>query len=255
MSRVGALVLMICLLGACEGGSASSEDPQPARLTERSDSDTSESAPPTETPVVCPNPEGGVCLGELEGASHRTQYFIPDLTYTAPAGWSNMEDLPGNFLLLPPGRTLDGVDAGEVDYLGIYSGVSVAAADCSPQPAAGVGQRPEAVVTALAERPGLRVTPPRDVEVGGLRGQMVVIELVPGTGAGCTVEGGLTIVPLFIGVGPASVEHAQVPGLVTHLYVLRNGDSNVLIEASDVKGDRRPFDFGWVVNELRFAPG
>lgn len=254
MNRVSALVMMMCLLAACDGASNSSADPQPSQSTEPSTSDTADSSQPTETPVVCPNPEGGVCLGELEGTSYRTRAFVPGLTYTVPEGWSNMEDLPGNFLLLPPGRGLQGVDAGDVDFLGVYSGVSVAAADCRPEPMAGVGRRPKAIVDALMDRPGLRVTPPRDVEVGGLRGQMIVVELVPGTEAACRVEGDLTIVPLFIGVGPASVEHAQIPGLVTHLYVLRHGDSNVLIEVSDVKRDHRPFDFASVVNDLSFAP-
>lgn len=79
------------------------------------------------------------------------------------------------------------------------------------------------------------------------------IRLSSGTKAGCTVEGGLTIVPLFIGVGPASVEHAQVPGLLTHLYVLANGKSNIILEASDVSTDAEAFEFKQVISSFDFA--
>lgn len=198
---------------------------------------------------------GGQCLGELEGGRrYRTAIFTPQIAYTTPPGWSNMEDLPGNFLLLPPRRRVDGVDAGTADYLGVYSGATVAAADCAPRPMPGVGLEPEAVVTALAERPGLDVSEPREVAVGGLEGMVIDIEQQPDTTAGCKVGGDLTIIPLFIGVGPASVEHAQVPDLLTHLYVLDNGGSNVIVEVSDVGRDERPFDHEQIVTNLRFSP-
>jgi hypothetical protein len=164
-----------------------------------------------------------------------------------------MEDLPGNFLLLPPGRDLGGVDAGTADYLGVYRGATVAAADCESAAMPGVGLRPKAIATALRRRPGLDTSRPHKVSVGGLRGLVMDIRQSPGTKAGCTVEGGLTIVPLFIGVGPASVEHAQVPGLRTRLYVLANGKSNIILEASDVATDTDRFEFEPVISSFDFA--
>lgn len=110
------------------------------------------------------------------------------------------------------------------------------------------------MVTALANRPGLIVSEPRDVVVGGLQGLVIEIEQEPDTTAGCKVGGDLTIIPLFIGTGPAEVEHAQVPDLQTHLYALDNGGSNVIVEVSDVGRDKRPFDYEQVVKNLRFSP-
>ncbi len=164
-----------------------------------------------------------------------------------------MEDLPGNFLLLPPGRDLSGVDAGAADYLGVYSGATVAAADCESAAMPGVGLRPKAIATALQQRPGLDTSTPHNVSVGGLHGLVMDIRLAPGTTAGCAVEGGLTIVPLFIGAGPATVEHAQVPGLRTRLYVLANGKSNLILEASDVTADADTFAFEPVIRSFDFA--
>lgn len=255
-SKVAVALAVVTLTAACGG------QPTPAPGAESGRADSTDEAsspapePSAEAPVVCPNPMGGQCLGKLEGGKrYRTEIFIPQITYATPAGWSNLEDLPGNFLLLPPGRSIDDVDAGAADYLGIYSGASVSAADCAPEPLPKVGLEPDAVVAALAGRPGLEVTGPRAVVVGGLRGRMVSIGLKPGTTAGCTVEGGLRIVPLFIGVGPASVEHAQVASLRTQLYVLDNGPSNVVVEVSDVGVDKQPFDYEQVIERLRFSPG
>jgi hypothetical protein len=254
-SRIAGALTIAVLVSGCSGESTS----QPSAEPGRADSDGSSSpvpATPAEAAVVCPNAMGGQCLGDLEGGTrYRTETFTPQISYTTPAGWSNLEDLSGNFLLLPPGRSLEGVDAGTADYLGIYSGASVSAADCAPEPVPGVGLAPDAVVAELAERPGLDVSTPRRVVVGGLEGMAISIDLEPGTTAGCRVEGGLTIVPLFIGVGPASVEHAQFAGLRTHLYVLDNGRSNVVVEVSDVGADTRPFDYEQVVENLTFSPG
>jgi hypothetical protein len=67
------------------------------------------------------------------------------------------------------------------------------------------------------------------------------------------VDDGRVIIPLFIGVGPAEVEHAQAPGLKTRLYALANGDSNVIIEVSDVATDPPFPDRESVADGLRFA--
>lgn len=250
-----AALIVVTLVASCESESTPSVDAESGPSADPGASSSRVSETPTEAPTVCPHPLGGQCLGELEsGRRYRTEIFTPRIEYATPPGWSNMEDLPGNFLLLPPRRGVEGVDAGTVDYLGVYSGATVAAADCAPEPVPGVGLEPEAVVTALASRPGLIVSEPRDVVVGGLKGLVIEIEQEPDTTAGCKVEGDLTIIPLFIGTGPAEVEHAQVPDLRTHLYALDNGRSNVIIEVSDIGRDKRPFDYEQVVKDLRFSP-
>ena len=62
--------------------------------------------------------------------TYTTEIFTPPLTYSVPDdGWFNYEDQPGNFLLVPPGNTLDGVNAGTSDVIGVYT--SVVASRCS----------------------------------------------------------------------------------------------------------------------------
>lgn len=242
---------LVVLLAACSGGTSNSVGEREA--TRAPTAVEPEAAP--SRPPECPSPHGGLCLGDLAAGTYRTSWFTPRLSYSVAEGWSNLEDLPGNFLLLPPGRDVDGVDASTADYLGVYSGVGVAAEDCQPMPMPGVGAAPKEFVTALTERTGLVVSAPRRVVVGGLRGLVVDIDAAPRGKGGCVVEAGLRIVPLIFGTGPAELEHAQWDGLRTRLYVLRSGRSNVVVEVSDVEADGRPFEFEAVVDSLEFGAG
>ena len=70
----------------------------------------------TPTSVGCPNPDGGACLGAIAAGRHTTTRFQPELTYMVPAGWSNLEDYKGNYLLVQRAARLAGVNAETSDY-------------------------------------------------------------------------------------------------------------------------------------------
>jgi hypothetical protein len=205
-------------------------------------------------PAACPNPHGGACLGPLEPGTYRTSEFWTPITYTVPDGWANFEDLPGNFLLVPPGGSLDGVDAGTSDYVGVAMGVAVAA-ECEERPAMGVGTTADAMAAELGSREGLVVTEPVPVEVGGLSGVMIDIDLDPALTGGCFVpELSGTMWPLIIGRGPASLHHVQGPTFTTRLYLLDHGSTNVVIEVSDnVASPGSLADYEPVIDALVFG--
>jgi len=133
----------------------------------------------------CPNPEGGACLGPLTPGTYATSSFVLPITYTVPEGWDNEEDTPGNFLLLPPGQTLEGVNAGTSNYLGIYRGVHAAARDCTEAPEPAVATTAEALAEELAERPGLIAGGPEPVSVGGLEGYRLDVRMDPAWTTAC----------------------------------------------------------------------
>lgn len=192
---------------------------------------------PSQEAVECPNPYGGgACLGPLDAGSYATRVFETPFSYTVPEGWANYEDEPGNFLLIPPGGTLDGVDAGTSDYLGVYQGVALANPDCTAAPGPAVRQPAAEMATTLAEREGLVVSEPAPVQVGGLSGYVIDIVGDPESDAACRVDDfPHPFVPLTIGAGPASLEHVQVSDLMTtRLYLLDHGETNIVIEVSDV---------------------
>src|SRR6266550_6198677 len=73
-------------------------------------SPTAIGSPSSNPSSSCPNGNGGKCLGPVEAGTYSTVEFRPQITYRVPSGWANYEDLPGNFLLVPPGGNLPGVD-------------------------------------------------------------------------------------------------------------------------------------------------
>jgi hypothetical protein len=189
-------------------------------------------------PTVCPNPwDGGSCLGALAAGTYRTTVFETPFTFTVPEGWANYEDLPGNFLLLPPGGDIYGVDAGTSDYVGVYQGVGVGASSGTNCDAVepGVGLDPTSMVAALAAREGIIVSDPMPVEIGGLPGLMIDVAGDPSSDVGCRdPEVPFPIKTIIAGLGPSDFAHGIVPGFTMRLYLLDRGDTNVVIEVQDV---------------------
>ena len=206
--------------------------------------------------AVCTNPHGGVCLGPLAAGTYATRQFATPLTYTVPAGWANYEDLPGNFLLVPPTASLDELDAGTSDYVGVYDGVAVADAECSERSQSGIEQTPAAMVAWFVEHEGLDTTDPAAVTLGGLDGAVVDLRIADGYADGCPYEGyeGVPMVPLFIGAGLAEVHHVALGQIVTRLYVLEGRGGRILvIEVSDVPGGTPLEELDAVVHEFVFG--
>lgn len=185
----------------------------------------------------CPNPDGGSsnhCLGSIQAGTYQTEMFTPTVRYTVPGGWSNFEDLPGNFLLIPPGGSLDGIADGSSDYIGVYSGVAIAEDDdCVEVPEVGVGRNAAAMADALATRPGLDVAEPQPVTIGGRSGVAVDVDLADDWEGDCPFALGVPAVPLIIGTGPAALHHVQIHGATARFYFLDGVPTNVAIEVND----------------------
>ena len=136
------------------------------------------------------SPRGrGACLGILEAGTYSTSVFEVPLTYTVTDGWGNYEDLPGNFLLVPPGGSLEGVNAGTSDFIGLYYSSAPAAANCDERPEPGIATTPEAMATWFAGLPGLEMTDPEPMTVGGLSGFVMDIDIADGYADGCPYPG------------------------------------------------------------------
>jgi hypothetical protein len=179
------------------------------------------SPPPALAPVPdgfhCP-PGGGLCLGPLPAGTYTTQVFSPSITYTVPDGWTNMEDLLGNFLLQIEG---------DPRFLGIYRNVG-APLGCQEQPDTNVSLYVDDLSTWLTAHPGLIATEPQPVAVGGLQG--VFIDVFHDPSGTKTCVGGPPGVPHIVGAGPSSLTHVLLPGMKERLYLLEYDRGNVTIE-------------------------
>jgi hypothetical protein len=197
----------------------------------------------------CTHAEGGAnanrCRGPLVAGTYTTFVFEPPLTYTVTEGWANWEDLPGNFLLLPPGSSLVGVNPGTSDYLGVYASV-VQPGKCTGRPAENVDQSFDAYVAWLTSNPGLNVTDPKAVTVGGLEGVTVDVTL-KGTGDACPEGPGADV---YVGKVPSDLVHGVNAGYFLRLYLLRNASRILAIEIADAKGGSDIADWPTAANAV-----
>jgi hypothetical protein len=232
--------LVAILATGCGSGTAATASAVDAGKAQTSDA---------EPRPVCPNPEGGDCLGPLEPGTYTTVSFSPAITYTVPAGWTNGEDLPGNFLL----QLED-----DPRYVGIYRDAN-APYRCEEHPDPDVSQTVSDYTRWLRRHPLLHVSRPRPVSVGGLHGVAMDISKAPGTaGKGCTYDEFEGNVPFIVGGrGPASLHHVitDAPGWKERLYLLRYRGGNVAIEISPEGDSLAEYltEVAPILRSLRFA--
>ena len=254
IARTMALPLIIAACTSSSPGPASPTSPIPTAASAGSSAQTSPAAP-TAAPSKCPSIHGGVCLGPLEAGTYTTRAFKTPLTYTVPEGWANYEDLPGNFLLIPPSSSNEGVDAGTSDYIGVYHGVAPPSGDCQERRETGVALTPEAMAAWYAGHPGLDVEGPKPVTIGGLDCVVLDLTIAEGDDGVCRVpdfDGRL--VPVLMGAGPADLVHALIEGLVMRLYLLSAPTGEVIaIEIDDLPGGDTMESMVDVVNDMQFG--
>ncbi len=155
---------MVVLLAACGGSSGA-----------------------TATPPATPAPSA------LPAGTYTSQVFKPAVTFTLPAGWANPADQVDYFNLQPVASDVIGIH--------FFRDPQAASQDasCPTTPQPGVGTLSTDLVRWIRGLPGLAVSSPKIVTVGGLRGTEIDVRIADGWTASCPFAGGLPTVPLFVG--------------------------------------------------------
>jgi hypothetical protein len=265
MKRLVPALAAVVLVASCAsgGGASPSTRASVAASTAPSAAPSSSTVPstnPSTTPVPtvggCPNREDGIfntCLGWVTTGTYQTKTFHPSLTYLLPPGWGNLEDLPGNFLLLPVDATLAGVDAGTSDYLGVYASVA-AASPCTGKPSTTVPQTWQGLIDWLTSDPALDVTNLKAVTVLGLQGDVMDIAMKNQQGDECS-DGAYADV--YVGVGQSSLVHSVGPNIPLRIYLLKHGADTLAIEIQDAPGGYYgdwPTTAAGVIAKFQIAP-
>jgi YVTN family beta-propeller protein len=199
----------------------------------------------------CPSSDA-TCIGPLAAGEYTTVTFQPQLTYRVPAGWANFQDLPGNFLLVPPGGNKAGVDAGTSDAVGVFTSIAIANG-CGDGEAPGVGRSVPDIAGWMVRQPGLVTTRPRSASIGGLSGVVLDVKMANGWTKTCPWSNGNPVVPLIVGYGPSGFNHSIGPGYAMRLYLLHNGSNTLAIEVDDATGGQHLNDYSAVINDLKFG--
>lgn len=190
--------------------------------------------------VGCPENQGW-CLGNLAAGTHASTIFTPfvapaawafaygKFSYTTPAGWANVEDCPGCYVLAKQ-------EAPASTAITIWNDVAAHRQDnqCTFGPAPGVGRSADAIVNWLTKLPGLTTTTPAPISVGGLRGKMVDLAVKPTWTATCPYADppGRALVSTFSDPDPTKQDgldwNIQAQGR-TRIIALDLGDGHALV--------------------------
>ena len=139
--------------------------------------------------AAAPAPSGPTAL---PAGTYTSRAFQPPVTYTLPAGWWNPSDTADYLALQPVESDLVGIH--------LFRDPLPASQDpvCPTTAQPGVGATSIALVQWIRGLPGLTVSAPRIVTVGGLRGTEIDVAIEPGWTASCPFAGGAPTVPLFV---------------------------------------------------------
>lgn len=129
----------------------------------------------------------------LPPGTYVSRAFQPPVTYAVPAGWWNPSDTGAYFALQPAGSDLTGIH--------LFRDPRAASQDpaCPTSPEPGVGTLSSELAAWIRGLPGLAVSNPRMVTVGGLRGVEIDVAIADGWSVSCPFANGVPTVPLFVG--------------------------------------------------------
>jgi hypothetical protein len=129
----------------------------------------------------------------LAAGTYTSSAFQPAVTYTVPDGWWNPSDAAAFFSLQPVTSDLVGIH--------LFRDPLPASQDptCPTTAEPGVATTSLALAAWIRSLPGLVVSNPRLVEVGGLRGTEIDVAIRSDWTQSCPFANGLPTVPLFVG--------------------------------------------------------
>jgi len=186
----------------------------------------------------------------LPAGTYASQRFSPAATFTLPAGWEIASDAPDYLLLRPAGSEVVGVHLFR-DWLPASQDLS-----CPPSAEPGVGTTSTEIVQWLRGRPGLVVSDPKIVTVGGLRGTEIDVGIREGWTASCPFANGTPTVP-FIVEGNSTSQWVIAGNERLRLSVLDvPGGGTVIVDVDAFDGrlmDQLIADAAPIVGTLSFA--
>jgi hypothetical protein len=150
---------------------------------------------------------------ELAPGTYGSAVFETPVTFTVPDGWKVFEDEPGQFGLARV--------ANDAPCLCVWRDVRAAATSCAEAPEPGIGADAKAISTWLAAHRGIKASPVKGVEVGGLNGYVLDIQIDPTWTKTCRGRGPDPTVPTLVGSGISKGVAWEVGGdSRQRLYVL-----------------------------------
>lgn len=179
------------------------------------------------------------CEAPLEPGRYRATFYGRTLDFEIPSpGW--IWHYFYNFRFIADETPTEGLYTS--DSINFLPDPRVARRDCVEAADRSVGRSVEDIVSWLEDAPGLVVSEPIPVDVGGLDGFQLDLEIDPAWTRPCFFSEKLPAVPLITHRARWGAYHmAMLPGMSMRWYVL-NSDDGVLIIDIDDGPDNLPHD-------------
>ena len=194
---VGLASVAVLAIGVVRGDT--DEDP-----VESSVAETMARSRPTPSPLLVP----------LAPGTHPAPSFWPPFTFTVPdvaigelfrhVSWLIEPAADGLVALVPDtteNRARSQAGGYPLTFVDVFPNIAVAREDCAEAAAPGVGPTASDIVGALATRPGLSMSGPVAVTIGGLSGQQIDLSISPDWTGDCPPQDGRPFVPLVYSPG------------------------------------------------------
>ena len=129
----------------------------------------------------------------MAAGTYTSKAFTPAVTYTVPGGWDNPNDTSDYLDLVPAGSQVGGL------YLFRDPQPASQDASCPQSPAPNIiANSSTTLMNWIRGRPGLTVSTPTLVTVGGLPGVELDVAIKDGWTNACPFANGIPSVPLFV---------------------------------------------------------
>jgi hypothetical protein len=175
------------------------------------------------------------CDEPLEPGRYRATFYGRTLGFEIPSqGW--MWHSYYNFRLIASENPTEGVYSS--DSIVFLPHPAIATRDCEDTEDPNIGRSVDDLVGWLEDAPGLVVSEPIPVDVGGLRGMQLDLELDPTWKRTCFWSEGLPAVPLVDHeAANGAYNVAMVPEVSMRWYVLDTEDGVLIIDIDDGPND------------------
>ena len=187
---------------------------------------------------------------------YRAAYYDTPIGFEiASPGWT--WSYTGNFVIEADTSPTEGFYS--VDGIYFLLDPAIASQDCSDSAEPGVGRSVDDLVGWLEAAPGLTVSEPTPVTIGGLQGTQIDLRLDPGWRNTCFWSDGLPAVPLvFSGAEIGGYNWAMAPAMAMRWYVLNSNRGVIIVDVENNPGGLSRDDLmrtgGEIVDSLVLSP-
>jgi len=178
------------------------------------------------------------CEGPLEPGKYRWTFSEPVIDFEIPSSGWKWQFGGGGLHLISEETSNPGVEGLYIpDGIYLLYDPTIASQDCEESSEPGVGRSVSELVGWLESAPGLTVSEPAPVSVGGLHGMQLDIAIDPAWTRTCFFSEGLPTVPLiFNGADFGGYHAAIVPDQSLRWFILDSEDGVLIVNLEDDPG-------------------